>query len=156
MVVSNQYRWKINGLFPVDAQTAGEELARIYDRDGRLTPKSVLDESRDESAPLHSCFEWNDSKAAEAYRLRQAGNIIRALVTVEARPQDTRPVAIRVYHSIKQEGYQPLQYIVTRPDMREEMMQNARRDLLNFRSKYLALADIEEFKPLMELISRIA
>ena len=156
MVVSNQYRWKINGLFPVDAQTAGEELARIYDRDGRLTPKSVLDESRDENAPLHSCFTWNDSEAAEKYRLQQAGNIIRALVTVEARPQDTRPVAIRVYHNVRPEGYQPLQYIVTRPDMREEMMQNARRDLINFRSKYLALADIEEFKPLMELISRIA
>ena len=61
----------------VSAQTAGEELARIEREKGALTPELVVDESREEKAPLHPAFEWNDRKAAERYRIVQAGSLIR-------------------------------------------------------------------------------
>lgn len=66
------YKWKIPGVIPVDAQTAGEELQRIYQEKGGLNPSDIVEESRHDSAPLHPCFEWDDETAAEKYRQTQA------------------------------------------------------------------------------------
>lgn len=72
----------------VSAQTAGEELARIEKENGSLTPELVVDESREENAPLHPVFEWDDKKAAEHYRVMQAGSLIRNVtVKIEEAPR---------------------------------------------------------------------
>lgn len=72
----------------VSAQEAGEELARIECEHGGLTPELVVDASREESAPLHPVFEWNDRKAAERYRIVQAGSLIRNVtVKIEEAPR---------------------------------------------------------------------
>ena len=71
------YKWKVAGLMPVDAQTAGEELNRIYTKNGALNPADIVDESRPEDAPLHDCFEWRDDVAAEKYREQQDAPGIR-------------------------------------------------------------------------------
>ena len=40
------YQWKIPTLYSVDAQTAGEELERIYNERGELSPKDVVEIGR--------------------------------------------------------------------------------------------------------------
>lgn len=82
------YQWKLPGIMPVDAQTAGNELQRIYERDGVIEPETVVLESESPSAPLHSCFEWDDEKAAHKYRITQAQGIIRAIVAVDERQEN--------------------------------------------------------------------
>ena len=77
------YKWKIPGVIPVDAQTAGEELQRIYQEKGGLNPSDIVEESRNDSAPLHPCFEWDDEIAAEKYRQTQAMQIVRSIVTIQ-------------------------------------------------------------------------
>lgn len=72
----------------VDAQTAGEELARIKAEHGFLQPAVVVDESRPDDAPLHPAFEWRDPVAAEQWREHQATAIIRR---VRVLPVDTAP-----------------------------------------------------------------
>lgn len=47
--------------------------------DGTLTAETVLDDARDPQSPLHAHFEWDDSKAAEAFRLDQARKLIRSV-----------------------------------------------------------------------------
>ena len=78
----------------VDAQTAGEELARIKAAHRILSAAVVVDESRPDDAPLHPAFEWRDPVAAEQWREHQASQIIRRVrvVPVEA----PEPVAPRV------------------------------------------------------------
>lgn len=72
----------------VGAQIAGEELARIEKEKGSLTPEMVVDESREEDAPLHPVFELDDKKAAECYRIVQAGGLIRNVtVKIEEAPR---------------------------------------------------------------------
>ena len=44
---------------------------------GRITAHAVLDAARPESSPIHDCFDWNDSEAAEKWRLEQARELIR-------------------------------------------------------------------------------
>ena len=44
---------------------------------GRITAPAVLDAARPASSPIHDCFDWNDSEAAEKWRLEQARELIR-------------------------------------------------------------------------------
>jgi len=72
----------------VDAETAAKELAAIRKRRGMLTPADVVDASRSADAPLHRCFEWDDSKAGELYRHSQASTLVRAVVVIESSKGD--------------------------------------------------------------------
>ena len=56
-----------------------EALKNLEDRNGRLTPTQVVNAARDESSPLHSCFEWDDGLAAESWRIEQARELIRSV-----------------------------------------------------------------------------
>jgi hypothetical protein len=47
-----------------------EELAAR--NGGELTAAETLEAARDPNSPIHSCFQWDDSLAAEQYRLEQA------------------------------------------------------------------------------------
>lgn len=76
--MDKQYR--LNGPIPdafseLDPQKVGEELARILDEDGEITPEGLLRRAQDPSNYLHSAFEWDDKKAAEKYRRRQARDL---------------------------------------------------------------------------------
>ncbi len=59
-----------------------DEIRAIYVRHGRLTPALVVDEARDETHPLHTHFQWDDSIAGEQYRQVQAARLIRTKVRV--------------------------------------------------------------------------
>ncbi len=59
-----------------------EAIARIRQLespDGTITPQTVLDDAQDPASPLHEHFEWDDTKAAQAYRLDQARQLIRSV-----------------------------------------------------------------------------
>lgn len=131
------YQWKVPGVMPVDAQTAGTELERIYATHGRLEPSDIVDESRDEQAPLHRCFEWNDAAAAEKYRQSQAANIIRSIVTVQE--TERGPQEVRSYVHV-QTGYQPISVVVNSEEQMNTLLRSALRELSAFRQKYSALS----------------
>jgi len=61
----------------VSPSKAAREAVLALERRGRLTPEEVVDEARDPDSPLHRYFEWDDSAAAEAWRLNQARSMIR-------------------------------------------------------------------------------
>ena len=131
------YQWKVPGIVPVDAQTAGNELQRIYERYGVIEPETVVAESRTPSAPLHSCFEWDDEKAAHKYRITQAQNIIRAIVVVdEAKQPETR-----AFVNVQRE-YHPVSVVVRNPEKREILLQNALNELRWFERKYNTLQEL--------------
>ena len=131
------YQWKVPGIMPVDAQTAGNELQRIYERDGVIEPETVVEESENPSAPLHSCFEWDDEKAAHKYRITQAQNIIRAIVVVnEAKQPETR-----AFVNVQRE-YHPVSVVVRNPEKREILLQNALNELRWFERKYNTLQEL--------------
>lgn len=56
-----------------------EALKAIAARDGGLLrPAAVVEAARPKSSPLHGAFCWDDTKAAELYRLDQAQRLIRS------------------------------------------------------------------------------
>lgn len=139
-----QYRWKSGARAPVPAQVAGEVCERLS-AEGRLTPRELVDESRDEDAPLHKAFEWNDAKAAEAYRETQASYIIRSVEIV--REDVSGPVRAFVSLEVGEDGartYQSIEPTLRDAEGRDAVLAAARRELEAFRRKYGTLKELAD------------
>lgn len=119
------------------------ELRRLCDAAGELTPQAVVDDARPEDAPLHAHFEWDDSIAGEQYRLVQASEMIRkAQITVET----TTPraaVRVRAFLSVPSADadgrtgvYRPIEVLARDTRVREELLDQMRRDIAQLRRKY--------------------
>jgi len=104
-------------------------IAALEDRRGRLTPEQIVDEARPENSILHSCFEWDDAKAGESWRIEQARELIkRVKIVVEIEEKKVRVVAY-VRDSGKEAtepGYISL-LRVTKPGARETMAEELDR-----------------------------
>lgn len=135
---------------PVDAQSAGEELDRIYKKHGNLIPSNVVEESRDETSVLHPCFEWNDAAAAEKYRETQAGLILRNITVVSESVGNEEPV--RAFVSV-QKSYQPIGIVLSDQEKTEELLRNALKELTSFRAKYNTLSML---KPVFDAIEKVS
>lgn len=55
-----------------------ERLAQLA-IDGHLTAEAVVSDAANPKSPLHSRFEWDNSKAAHEHRLEQARALIRSV-----------------------------------------------------------------------------
>lgn len=117
------------------------ELTRIAQRDGVLTPEVVLAEATAEESPLHSLFEWDDTKAGIAYRLHQAATLIRRCkISVETAP-DTY-TRVRAFTNIPEaEGYLPTEDALL--NHRDVVFEQCKRDIAALRKKYGHLIDFE-------------
>jgi hypothetical protein len=94
---------------------------------GRLTPSAVVDDAQDEGSPLHDHFEWDDDKAAHAYRLSQARELITSIKVV----QRTETVNIRAVYYVRDPSAQPEeQGYVSVPTLRSDA-DMAREALVN-------------------------
>ena len=102
--MENIYEWgaSLNSMLSqIDPQVAGEELERVRNKNkGELTNKALVNSQRKKNAPLHNCFEWDDGKAANKHRERQASEIIRS-VRVAYQKSDGEQKTIRAYSSIR-------------------------------------------------------
>lgn len=126
-------------------QKIGDALQAISTANkGRLTPKAVVNAARDPKHPLNRHFEWDDSKAAEAFRLEQARTIIRIIRVEDADAQDGN---VRAFLSIGEKSgtsYRSLDDVKSSPDLQAIVLRQAERDLLAFETRYRELSDICE------------
>lgn len=110
------------------AQTALDALSDIESTVG-LTPRNVVDVSRNPLSALHPCFEWNDDAAADKFRLHQASTLIRSVKVVieDAEPIEFRPF-VRVVEN-NEPQYKNVSVISV--DQEKEVEENLKRYLLS-------------------------
>lgn len=85
-----------------------ERLAK--QNDGLLMVEDVLEEARNPQSILHKHFQWDNDKAAEAYRKQQARQLIqKCVVTIEKAPD----VHIRAFVSLSTDQYEKGGYRMT-------------------------------------------
>lgn len=134
--------WKpgFEGLFKADAQRVAEEIASIGEK---ATPYQILDKARDQSTELHKCFEWDDSVAAEKYRLHQARQVVCRLVIKETIKENKPPIRF-MFQTKNGDGYQPTKIIYRDPDKYQELLQSVLRELQAIRNKHSNLSELEE------------
>lgn len=143
MIVSE---WKMPGYFKANPQLVAEEIRQIGDE---VTPKQVLEAGRNPDSELHKCFEWDDTKAAEKWRLEQAGQVLRFLVIreVEEKPDN---VPVRTFYKNDNGGYKPSEIIFTKPDEYQKLLQTAWAELRSFKAKYARLQELSEILALID------
>lgn len=143
-----QYKWRHRSP-GVSAQAAGEYMESISQEEGGLTAAKLLDRSRDENALLHKCFEWDDSKAAEKYRLRQSNDLIRNIVVVTKSTEEKAPASIPMFVNVSREEhsevgvYVPTIHAMSQEEQKENVLNNALRSLIQFKEKYKMLKELE-------------
>lgn len=137
--------WKsgTEGLHKADAQKVADEIIGIGES---ATPAQIVDRAKDPGSELHKCFEWNDTKAAEKYRIYQARQVVCHLVIkrTEEERMENKP-EIRMLHKPTQEsGYKPVTLIMQNQDEYQKLLAMAYADLQKFKARYSALTEMEE------------
>lgn len=101
-------------------------LAEIEERNGgRLTPRDVVADARDPDSPLHSCFEWDTERAADAYRIEQARSLItsvRLVVRTETRAIKTVYYVRDPEAANREQGYVSVERLRTDKDRAREAL----------------------------------
>ena len=134
------YQWKKASYIKVDANVAGQVCEELTNTVG-LTAETLLEASRDEGAPLHKEFEWDDSLAAEQYRMQQARHIINCLcIKVEDKTEEP----VRAFFTIVESEYEPINVIMSVEDKRQALLNSALRELEAFERKYQTLTELAE------------
>ena len=96
----NQVYWRSAYVFQsADPVKVNKELNRIKQK----TPNNVVDYAQNEKAEMHKCFDWDDTEAAQKYRLWQARNMINCLIvnySVVNGGGNTQDVQVNVFSSV--------------------------------------------------------
>lgn len=126
-----------------DNEAIKRELAALAD-DGVIRAADVVAAARDEASALHPCFEWDDSEAAEQYRLVQARALLRVYVEVSAPDSSPTPVFVSLTSDRVKEGggYRALADVMSNDDMRAQLLADAFRQFASMRQKYQHLKQL--------------
>lgn len=109
------------------------------ENDGILTAEAVVEAARPARSPLHSHFEWDNTKAAGQYRIWQARQMLR--VVVEYLPGKSDRVE-RVFVNLTPDqmedggGYRPLVTVLSDTDMRSQLLADALGEFQRMEQKY--------------------
>lgn len=127
-------KYSFSKYFRGNQQEVAERMVELEREHGKLTAEIVLAEAKNADSPLHACWEWDDSKAAENWYLEQARRLIQCVVMVTDIP-NAPPVRAFV-HLNDDERYVSIARAASDANMRETMLANARRDISHLKAKY--------------------
>lgn len=123
------YKWSDGAVLNADAQLVGQELEAIEVK----TPKAIVTKAKDSKTELHKCFEWDDSKAAEAYRIEQAGYLVRHLtIVVTGSHIPEKSIKIKAYESVTindERMYMPIKQCMSDAELREQVIGRLNKDI---------------------------
>ena len=135
--------------FKADAEKCWNEIKSLGDA---VTPEAIVEYARDENTELHKCFEWDDTKAAEAWRKSQARTICGSLVVVEEK-EEKEPISFRILqHDSQDQAYTPVTLILKNEDEYKRLVNRAKAELASFRERY---KNILELRNVIEEINKV-
>lgn len=146
------YKYKINGLHKVSADVAGRICQELTESAEGLTPQKLVDVSRDVNHPLHGEFEWDDTVAAEAYRIVQAKQLIRDITIVQEEAEKKADRGFVITPGCNH-MYVPLNDALNNDEWKTNLLNAAKRDMIAFVAKYRRLTELANvIDPMTELI----
>lgn len=149
------YQWKPQAQIKIDPQAAGEhlELLRVQSG-GDITPGAVVDAARSNNSPLHGGFEWDDSEAAEKYRIEQAKYLLRMIVVAVHKPDENKSTPMRAFVSITRDNkpsFVSLKAAMSDADLRAQIVARAKNELRQWADRY---RQYEELATICEAIDK--
>lgn len=137
------------------ANVQDEVLKVVAGMDDKAAPRALLEAAKSPDNPLHDYFTWDDSEAAERYRLAQAGTLFRRvkLQIVRADPE-RREVAfetVRAVTSVPSDrsktdsaSYGRTTSVMNDEDRRASVLRGIVRDLIALRRKYATYSELHD------------
>ena len=127
-----------------DADAVGRRLLAIKSRLGkdvkcRALQGAVVDDARPKASPLHRYFEWNNTKAAEEYRMDQARHLIQAVTIIrEDAPESepTRAIVTLIDSPANGSKYYTLGEVQSDSEVREAYLAQALREAHQWMDRY--------------------
>ena len=129
------------------------EIIAIEKKDG-LTAETLLEKAKDDNSSLHDFFEWDDTVAAEKWRLVQARNVINE---VKILVDDTEMYAfesVRV-NAVTEENsereYKSIVEILGTSEYKSQLIERAIHEIQHWKKRY---EEITELSPIFDSIKK--
>jgi hypothetical protein len=163
-----EYRWrtKAKGILTsrenINPTEVGKIIKLIADKKGKCTPRDVVEVARPVDSVLHPLFQWDDTKAAEAFRQQQARSLIRSIQVVRLegdKPKIVERKALMVHVPTRDEdnqeeaGYITIESALNDKVARGKVVEMAFKQLQGIRAKY---GDFNELDEIWGAIDRVA
>lgn len=119
------------------------ELTSLAGPDRIVYPGQVVDAARDPKSILHPLFTWDDTEAAEKYRLVQARTLIGSFrITV---PE--RNIRVQAFTSLRADkphggGYRFIGDVMRNPGLKEQLIDQALKEVEGVQKKYQNLEEL--------------
>ena len=129
--------------FSADATKCAEEIVSHLPEN--FQAKELVDLARDPGTELHKCFEWDDTIAAEKYRIRQAMDVSRSIqiTYVDNRSHEPETKSVRMfYNNGRGTGYQSVVRMVTVDDEYAKLLEQAKKEMSYFKQRYSTILEV--------------
>lgn len=135
------------------------ELKRLAEAAGGLLhPEVVVESARDERSPLHGNFLWDDSEAAQRYRLVQARMLLS--ISVEYVNDGPKKIPTKVFVSLSTDrhrkggrgGYRTFIDVMEDPDKKKQLLQDADEAMTHFQEKYKSIGELSRVFLMMKRV----
>jgi hypothetical protein len=127
------------------SRAVGEELERLAQKvKGCISPADVLEFAKNKNTALHQCFTWDDSEAANRWRLEEAAYLLRFHVTVlPGSNKETRCfVSLTTDRGEEDGSFRLLSRVMKHSEFRAQLLEDAFGEMRTFRRKYSALTEL--------------
>lgn len=119
------------------------DVIRRASPDGVLYTRDVVSFAENPDTALHNCFEWDDRRAGYAYRLWQARQLIRTMVTVLPSNSGIVSAYVSLTADRKGEGgYRAMVDVLSDQDLHQQMLEDALVAFLLWEEKYKQLLEL--------------
>ena len=118
-------------------------VKELQERDGVCSPQAFVEEARKEDSHIHGLFDWDDSTAAEKWRVHQARTIIgrvRVLLNKQETPAFVH-VIITQDDGTQHEGYAGIEMAMNDAELRGQVFAEAQNGLKGWQSRLAAFTE---------------
>lgn len=141
------------------AREWGKELVRLNGL-GKRSPREIVAAAKSKTSPLHDYFDWNDTRAAEAWRIEQAKYLLRAIeirLVAPAKTDSGVPItytrAIRSVATPDDRAYRTAKDIRASKTLSMAAVDGAMKELIEWRDRFQHYADV--FGPVFDAIYKV-
>jgi hypothetical protein len=153
------YRFKSAAHFRqgFDQAAAAVRLGELQERDGGLSIEAIIEEGLRPESPLHPQFSYSSEEALDVVWRTEAQYLRRTFVAVTLMSDGTER-EIRAVVPIYDRDSEERRFITTSialsdPEYREQVLDQALRDLIALRRKY---ADLQELARVFAAVDKVA
>jgi hypothetical protein len=152
-----KYRWTRTPMGGLKAEVVGKELERLGKDTGELTPELLVQKAKPKNSLLHPCFEWDNTVAAEQFRISQARYMLRSIeVVIESDGDENKTIEIRAFHNVQNEDDESVYVTVKQarenPEYWEQIKEKALSEIHAWKLKY---QNIKEFEKIFDAIESV-